>query len=142
VSGYSDVVVALDFSPASRRVLDAACRVTDTAGTVHLVHVIEWVPTVVEGAFAGYATSQDMRALHEASVTKLTEFAALCAPLRTTTDAVEGNATLSILETAERYKADLLVIGTQGRSRTSRLLLGHVMERLLRQANCPVLVVR
>ncbi len=142
MSGYSDVVVALDFSPASRRVLENALRVVDPAGTLHLVHVVEWVPTMVEGAFAGYTNPREMRTLHEASVTKLADYARLCGTVRTTTDAVEGNAALSILEVAERFKADLLVIGTQGRTLTSRLLVGRVMERILRQAQCPVLVVR
>ena len=142
VSGYHDVVVALDFSPVSRRVLENALQVTDPTGTVHLLHVIEWVPTVVEGALAGYANPRDMRALHDASAAKLSSLAELCGAVRTTTDAVEGNAALSILEAADRFKADLLVIGAQGRSRMSRLVMGRVMERILRQAQCPVLVVR
>lgn len=142
MTAYRDVVVALDFSPASHRVLEHAKGVTDPAGTLHLVHVVEWVPTVVEGAFAGYGHPREMRAIHEASVAKLADFARLCGTLRTTTDVVEGNVALSIVELSDRYAADLLVIGTRGRSRASRLLLGHVMERILRQANCPVLVVR
>jgi nucleotide-binding universal stress UspA family protein len=142
MSGYTDVVAAIDFSPASHRVLEHAKGVTDPAGTIHLVHVVEWVPTVVEGAFAGYGSPRAMRAIHEDSVAKLADFARSCGSLRTTTDVVDGNAALSILEVADRYAADLLVIGTQGRSLASRLLLGRVMERILRQARCPVLVVR
>lgn len=142
MSGYQNVVVALDFSPASRRVLEGALRVTNPLGTMHLVHVVEWVPTMVEGAFAGYTNPREMRTLREASVARFAPYVQACGAVRTTTDAVEGNAALSILEVAERFKADLLVIGTQGRSRTSRLLMGRVMERILRQAQCPVLVVR
>lgn len=142
MNGYHDVVVALDFTPASRRVLEHALRVTDPAGTLHLVHVVEWVPTVLEGAFAGYGNPREVRARHDASVAKLADFAKECGTVRTTTESVEGNASSSILEAAERWHADLLVIGTKGRSLTARLLLGRVMERILRQAKCPVLVVR
>ena len=142
MSGYLEVVVALDFTPASRRVLEHALRATDPAGTLHLVHVVEWVPMLVDGTFAGYGSSREMRARNDASAAKLAEFAKECGTLRTTTDSVEGNAASSILEAAERRHADLLVIGTKGRSRTARLLLGRVMERILRQAQCPVLVVR
>ena len=35
-------------------------------------------------------------------------------------------------------KADLLVIGTHGRSGFERLLLGSVAEKVLRKASCPV----
>ena len=142
MSGYHDVLVALDFGPVTTRVLEHAARAVDASGTLHLVHVLEWVPTVVEGAFAGYGSPQDMRALTAVSGKKLAELAARSGAVRTTTDVVQGNAALSILEAAERYQADLLVIGTEGRSRTSRLLLGRVMERVLRGARCPVLVVR
>ena len=142
MSGYQNVVVALDFSPASRRVLENALKVTDQAGALHLVHVDEWVPTMVEGAFGGYTNPRDMRAQHAASAAKLSTYTQFCGAVRTTTDVVEGNAALSILEAADRFKADLLVIGTQGRSRMSRLVMGHVMERILRRAQCPVLVVR
>lgn len=139
---YGDVVAAIDFSPASHRVLEHAKGVTGSTGTVHLVHVVEWMPTLVEGTFAGYGNPREMRTIHQASVAKLADFARLCAPLRTTADVVEGNAALSILEIADRYAADVVVIGTHGRTLASRLLLGRVMERVLRHANCPVLVVR
>lgn len=142
MSGYEHVVVALDFSSASRRVLEHALKVVAPMGTLHLVHVVEWVPTVVEGAFAGYGDPREMRVLHAASLAKLEGYARDCGTVRTTVDAVDGNAASSILEATERHHADLLVIGTQGRSRTARLLLGHVMERILRRVTCPVLVVR
>ena len=38
-------------------------------------------------------------------------------------------------------KADLLVIGTHGRSGFERLVLGSVTEKVLRKASCPVLTV-
>lgn len=142
ISGYESVVAAIDFGAASHRVLEHAMRVVGPSGTLHLLHVVEWVPTVMEGMLSGYASPRDMRALHDAAVAKLADYVRLCGTIRTTSEVVEGGAALSVLEAAERRHADLLVIGTQGRSRASRLLLGHVMERVLRQASCPVLVVR
>jgi nucleotide-binding universal stress UspA family protein len=46
-----------------------------------------------------------------------------------------------ILEEAEAVPADLLVIGTHGRSGFERLLLGSVTEKVLRRAPCPVVTV-
>jgi nucleotide-binding universal stress UspA family protein len=54
----------------------------------------------------------------------------------------EGLATEVILETADEYKADLIVMGTHGRSGIGRLLLGSVTEEVLRKAACPVLTVK
>ena len=52
---------------------------------------------------------------------------------------VEGDVATAILRAAE--SADLLVVGTHGRSGFARLVLGSVAERLLRQAPCPLLIV-
>ena len=53
----------------------------------------------------------------------------------------EGSTAAEILDQAASMKADLLVIGTHGRSGFERLLLGSVTERLLRKASCPVMTV-
>ena len=53
----------------------------------------------------------------------------------------EGNTAAEILDQATKMSADLLVIGTHGRSGFERLLLGSVTEKVLRKARCPVLTV-
>ncbi|HTU83470.1 MAG TPA: universal stress protein [Candidatus Acidoferrales bacterium] len=47
-----------------------------------------------------------------------------------------------ILRFAKRQNADAIVMGTHGRSGLSRLFLGSVAESVLREAECPVIVVR
>jgi nucleotide-binding universal stress UspA family protein len=47
-----------------------------------------------------------------------------------------------IVKIAEEERADMIVMGTQGRSGLSRVLLGSVAERVIRLASCPVLTVR
>ena len=47
-----------------------------------------------------------------------------------------------ILDVAKRTGADLLVLGSHGRSGMERLLLGSVAERVIRQAPCPVFTVK
>ena len=47
-----------------------------------------------------------------------------------------------ILEVAAQEAADLLVVGTHGRTGLQRAILGSVADRLVRQATCPVLTVR
>jgi hypothetical protein len=46
-----------------------------------------------------------------------------------------------ILSQAAALRADLLVLGSHGRSGFERLLLGSVTERLLHQATCPTMIV-
>ena len=54
----------------------------------------------------------------------------------------EGPAPTVILEAADEFGADLIVMGTHGRTGIKRLLLGSVAELVLRRANCPVLTVK
>ena len=53
----------------------------------------------------------------------------------------QGSITGEILRAAEGTRADLIVIGTHGRSGFDRLMLGSVTEKMLRKAACPVLTV-
>jgi nucleotide-binding universal stress UspA family protein len=53
----------------------------------------------------------------------------------------EGSTATEILSQAADLKADLLVMGTHGRSGFERLLLGSVTEKVIRKASCPVLTV-
>ena len=53
----------------------------------------------------------------------------------------EGSTATEILAKAEAMPADLLVMGTHGRSGFERLVLGSVTERVLRKAACPMLTV-
>ena len=53
-----------------------------------------------------------------------------------------GNATDAILQTAADVRADLIVMGTHGRTGLSRLLLGSAAEEVMRHATCPVLTLK
>jgi len=55
---------------------------------------------------------------------------------------LRGKVVESILAHLEHAPPDLVVVGTRGLSRGSRLLLGSVSSRLVTEAPCPVLVVR
>lgn len=54
----------------------------------------------------------------------------------------EGRPDEVVIETAASHKADLIVVGSHGRTGLSRLFLGSISERIMGQAQCPVLVAR
>ncbi|MCI0682365.1 MAG: universal stress protein [Gemmataceae bacterium] len=58
------------------------------------------------------------------------------------TQTEEGDAAQQILTAAESMPADLIVMGTHGRTGLGRLLLGSAAERVLREAPCAVLTVK
>lgn len=55
---------------------------------------------------------------------------------------VEGNPASAILQLAQDQKADVIVVGSHGRSGLARLILGSVAEGVVRRSPIPVLVVR
>jgi nucleotide-binding universal stress UspA family protein len=54
----------------------------------------------------------------------------------------EGPPALVISDVAKRLPADLIVMGTRGRTGLAHVLLGSVAERTIRTAPCPVLTVK
>lgn len=62
--------------------------------------------------------------------------------LNITTIVVSGLPKSAILEKAEDWKADLIVVGSQGQGALSRLLLGSVSQYLATHAKCSVLIAR
>jgi len=54
----------------------------------------------------------------------------------------DGDASDGILAAADAERADLIVVGSRGRSGIGRYLLGSISDEIVQRAECPVLVVR
>jgi nucleotide-binding universal stress UspA family protein len=54
----------------------------------------------------------------------------------------EGDAGEAIVAAADSENADLIVVGSHGRSGVSRFFIGSVSDFVVRHAHCPVMVVR
>ena len=67
---------------------------------------------------------------------------ARAAGVRATTVVLEGVAHEQIVRASRSKKADLIVIGTHGRTGLAKLFLGSVASRVVAAAHCPVLTVR
>ena len=58
------------------------------------------------------------------------------------TDIREGKAFVEIIKKAKEDDADLIVMGSHGRSGLSHILIGSVAEKVTRKAPCPVFIVK
>ena len=58
------------------------------------------------------------------------------------TEILEGSPRQAIVEEAERWEADMIVVGSHGYGRLERFLLGSVSQAIVTHAPCSVLIVR
>ena len=133
----------VDFSERSRAALTYAIRLArDYGGSLVALHVLD--PLLA----AGRLDSARLRQLKSSSRREAEEQLQALRPellqsgVRTQLLLRHGPATDIILIFAAKVKPDLIIMGSQGRTGLSRLLIGSVAERVVRHAPCPVLVVR
>jgi nucleotide-binding universal stress UspA family protein len=139
------ILCPVDFSDHSRRALDHAFAIAKWYdSSVTPLHVLSFVPV------AAYAPGSPMfppipltDVDREQVLVDLKRFAETpsAGAVRMEARLREGHTVDEILAEAEALPADLLVIGTHGRSGFERLVLGSVAERLVRKASGPVLSV-
>jgi nucleotide-binding universal stress UspA family protein len=133
-----------DFSPgadaAFTRALEMARR---ERGRLTLVHVLEAVTPGRRGPYA--ARDLQIRTTVEAAVrTALERLRARAQRAGVSASIVlgEGWAPEQVAKLAKKRRADLIVMGTHGRTGWARVMLGSVAERVILLAPCPVLTVR
>ena len=143
---FNHILVALDGSDCSHKALEIAvglakeqgarctvCTVVDvvraatsmTFATGDIVN--EWIATL----------NKDARQIESEGISK---YADSGVPIET--KVLDGDPSAVLLDVAKSKKADLIVMGSHGRTGLKRLWLGSVAESVVREATIPVLIVR
>jgi nucleotide-binding universal stress UspA family protein len=139
------ILCPIDFSDHSRRALDHAIAIARWyESTVSVLHVFSPAPVAAFGPGSVVFEPIVLTAVdRDQLLAATTAFAKAESAPGVAIEAVvrEGNTASEILQQATSIEADLLVIGTHGRSGLERLLLGSVAEKVLRKASCPVMTV-
>ncbi len=139
---FRRVLIAVDSSPVAARAADVGAELARSLGAeLAFVHAVD--PAESYAPESGIPAAELM-AMAERDGKKLLErFQSLAGgappPL---TFAMVGKPANEIVKAAKDWPADVIVIGSHGRSGITRVLLGSVAEGVMRHAPCPVLVVR
>jgi nucleotide-binding universal stress UspA family protein len=140
------VVVGIDYSPLAERALHAAFKQAQehTPAELHVVHVSP--PTTAnEGAFLATeplgSTELKDQLISHVSAFVLEQDPASAVNICVVSHVLVDTPAVGLTTLAASLEANLIVVGTHGRSGVARLLLGSVAEGVMRQAGCPVLVV-
>jgi nucleotide-binding universal stress UspA family protein len=127
MAGYRRILVALDFSDSSELALAVAAELAAGFGAeLHLAHVVP---------LSGLGESEAQAALAGLRVPTAAAVAS-----RSVTKALSPD--LGLLDLAKERQADLIVMGTHGRSGLKHIRLGSTAARVVENARCPVLTVR
>jgi len=141
---FRQILCPIDFSDTSMRALTyATALATWYEAQLEVLHVVPAFEDGLASARSGRASEPGGPVSRDdimAEARRALE-AAGGAGVRSEVLAEEGRAHEVIVNRARARPADLLVIGTHGRSGFNRLLLGSVTEKVLHTATCPVLTV-
>jgi universal stress protein A len=107
-----------------------------------LLHVVDYVPTLLPVELPGGYPLPQLEVIREAATQKLERIATKCGAERVRTLIEVGAAAAQIVEVARREKVDQIVIGSHGHAAIARLVLGSVADRVAHTATCPVTIVR
>jgi nucleotide-binding universal stress UspA family protein len=141
---FRRILCASDLTGASDATLDMALSLAEeNMARVTLLHVVESLPQAVVHGALGAQLGQFQRQLVAEARKRLERAAHATTGFCDVEQRVEkGTPWREILRVAEQCYADLIVVGAHARGAVSRSFFGSTANHVMRQAGCPVLVVR
>ena len=138
------ILVAVDFSSLSERVINTAMEMAEKFGAeLHLVFVVEDLAPYAWVSIPHISMDVLEQEMVQSASTKIERLAyeKIGDRFSWTTKVLNGNPSEAIVSHAQSEGCTLIVMGTHGYRGLEKRLLGSVSERVLKHAPCPVLVV-
>jgi nucleotide-binding universal stress UspA family protein len=143
------ILIATDGSEFSHAAVEKACELIKNESEIEIKLVSVYaLPTIATEPFMGspdlyQKVSEDEKELAEDDVEKARRIILDRLPNSVVTaEVVMGTPGQMIVETADDWKPDFIVVGSHGRGFWARSLLGSVSDAVVHHAQCSVLVVR
>jgi nucleotide-binding universal stress UspA family protein len=141
---FRRILVALDFSADSKNAVGYAVALArEVGGSLTLLHIVEPFVSQADFGYGCVTTRSPNQSMLKHTQCALNSLARRLANSGSQPLAVvrSGNAETEIVRAAIDFAADLIVIGSHGQS-PFPIPLGGTAEKVLRNAPCPVLIVR
>ncbi len=144
---YKHILVAVDGSDTSNLALQEAIKLAKEQQTLlRIVHVVEDIPLNIDTEYALDAYQEAMRKTGEDVLSKADAIAresGLTPETKLIQIETLGHRVANlVVEEAQNWPADLIVLGTHGRRGFNHLLMGSVAEGIVRISPKPVLLIR
>jgi nucleotide-binding universal stress UspA family protein len=143
MSEFKKILVPIDFSDVSNRAFFAAVDLAKGLGaSLHAVHIVQIHPSSIPES--GKVNMDEIEAAEEQSANesldKLIEEHG--EGLEIARSLVHGDPVKQINKMVKEAHADVIVMGTHGRTGVAHLMMGSVAESVLRNADVPVMCVK
>ena len=134
------ILFASDGSDSSELAATTAVGLAKITGSeLHVLHVAPAFPDYFEPSDPGPGpTEREGRRILDEEVNKIENVEGIVAQSHLR----RGGAAEEVIDLAEELEVGLIVLGSRGRGRIRRALMGSVSDSVVRHAHCPVLVVR
>jgi nucleotide-binding universal stress UspA family protein len=137
------LLVPLDLASESPPELRFAAELAQALDAeILLLHVVDYVPTLLPVELPGGYPLPQLDVIREAATTKLGRIAEKCGAKNVRSLIEVGGAATQIVEVAKRERVDQIVIGSHSHTAVARLVLGSVADRVAHTATVPVTIVR
>lgn len=131
------IIHPTDFSESSARAFELACALArDQGARLVVLHVLP------PATFHGEVVARRQPEFEDDMWQKLRQVQDPDGQFMTEHRLLSGDPVGEIVRAAEQSGANLIVMGTHGRTGIGRVLMGSVAEHVLRTALCPVMTVR
>ena len=146
MAGIRRILLASDFSKASRKAFATAVAMAKAhRATLTILHVIVPFTPIVPEQYIDTRSwepiDREARRWSQRQLRRLT-VRAKSAGVRVVGLLLEGDPAQQIARASRSKRADLLVVGTHGRTGLTKFFVGSVAARLVATASCPVVTVR
>ncbi len=143
---FKKILCPTDFSEPSRQAVTVAKELAyHFKSELCIVHIVSPVPVIpfAEGIPSTFDTRSYQQELEVSSRKALEEVVHQLESNQVSSRLImlQGDPAQQIIDLADEEKPDLLVLATQGKSGWERLIFGSVTEKVMRLAQCPVLLV-
>jgi len=138
---YKSILLSFDGSGFSKKALDRTCELSKIDGSeITTIYVIPRYEEMIEF----FSTSFIKENLHHDAERIMEKAKAIAADhgVKINTEIAEGDEAEKIVAAANRLKNDLIIRGTHGWTGVNKAIIGSVVERVIINAPCPVLVVK
>ncbi len=147
MSNYQRIIVAVDLEHEAEKILDKALMLAcGSSAEIKLVHILQPLSDAMYASGLGLIpplidiAKLELEALEDAT-TRLAKLAATVAGLETTSEVIVGQPATSIVDAADTFDADIIVLGSHGK-KGIQLLLGSTASGVLHHAKCDTLMAR